>query len=168
MRLARMLCVLVLAIGLPSAVGAQPGREPATAPRRQAAERRFQEGLARIVQARLRLSDDQMRQLVEINRRSARQRQELFGRERDARVGIRSEISKGESADQNRVAALVDELFSIQRQRLDLLQAEQRELARFLSPVQRAQYLELQEQVRRRVQRAAVGGRRSPGWHGRP
>jgi periplasmic protein CpxP/Spy len=129
-------------------------------PGRESAERRFERRVGRIVQERLQLTDNQMRRLRAVNRGRAQQRQELFARERDARVTVRREIMRGDSADQRRVAALIEELFAVQRARLELLQAEQRELAEFLTPVQRARYLELQEQVHRRVGRALEEGRR--------
>jgi len=50
------------------------------------------------------------------------------------------------------VNQLLRDMARIQRDRLDLLDNEQADLAKFLTPVQRAQYLGLQEQVRRRVE----------------
>ena len=149
----------LVAAGISRPADAQEG-SASPRPGREAAERRFERRIGRVVQERLRLTDDQMRRLRAVNRGRAQQRQELFAHERDARVAVRREIMRGDSADQRRVAALIDELFTIQRARLELLQAEQRELAEFLSPVQRARYLELQEQVHRRVGRAVAEGRR--------
>ena len=154
-RLLSVVAYTLVAVGITRPALAQGG-EPPGRPRREAAERRFERRIARLVQDRLRLNDDQMRRLTEVNRRRASQRQELFARERNARVAMRREIMRGDSADQGRVGALIDELFGVQRARLELLQTEQRELAGFLSPVQRARYLELQEQVHRRVERAAA------------
>ncbi|HET9683588.1 MAG TPA: hypothetical protein VFP15_05755, partial [Gemmatimonadaceae bacterium] len=61
-------------------------------------------------------------------------------------------ILAGDRADQNRVAAALDQLLKLQRQRLDTQAEEQEELATFMSPLQRAKYAALQEQVRRRVE----------------
>jgi Spy/CpxP family protein refolding chaperone len=151
----------LVAGGISTPADAQEGGPP-RGPRREAPERRFERRIGRLVQQRLRLSDDQMLRLRAVNRGRAQQRQALFARERDARVGVRREIMRGDSADQRRVAALIDELFAVQRARLELLQAEQRELAEFLSPVQRARYLALQEQVHRRVGRALAEEHRVP------
>lgn len=68
-----------------------------------------------------------------------------------------------------RVAAALDRLLQVQRSRLDIVAEEQRDLAAFMTPVQRARYAALQEQLRRRVQtmqrrRAAAG----PGGMARP
>jgi hypothetical protein len=53
------------------------------------------------------------------------------------------------------VSALLDNALRLQKQRIALVEAEQRDLARFLTPVQRAGYLALQAQVRRRAQELA-------------
>jgi len=55
-------------------------------------------------------------------------------------------------ADQDRVSRMLDQLVDVQRQRIDVFAREQRDLARFLTPVQRAKYATLQEGLRRRVE----------------
>jgi hypothetical protein len=45
----------------------------------------------------------------------------------------------------------------LQKQRIAMVEAEQKDLARFLTPTQRAGYLALQAQVRRRAQELARG-----------
>ncbi|HEY2898010.1 MAG TPA: hypothetical protein VGJ12_12805, partial [Gemmatimonadaceae bacterium] len=45
-----------------------------------------------------------------------------------------------------------DVLVDVQRQRIDLFAREQRDLARFLTPVQRAKYATLQEGLRKKVE----------------
>ena len=73
-------------------------------------------------------------------------------------------IAAGDRAVQDSVARMIDRAIALQRQRLDLVAQEQRELSSFLTPVQRARYLDLQERLRRRVeelrrqQRRAAGG----------
>jgi hypothetical protein len=63
----------------------------------------------------------------------------------------------GDSANQAKVSQLLDQSVQIQRQRLDLLQSEQRELGKFLNPVQRAKYLGLQTEMRQRAQQMRNG-----------
>jgi Spy/CpxP family protein refolding chaperone len=46
----------------------------------------------------------------------------------------------------------MDALTSVQRQRLGLFAREQQDLARFLTPVQRAKYATLQAHLRKRVE----------------
>jgi periplasmic protein CpxP/Spy len=72
--------------------------------------------------------------------------------ERAQRLALRTELLADAKADQNRVARALDRLHQLQRQRVDLQIEEQREFAAFMTPVQRAKYAALQEQVRRRVE----------------
>jgi hypothetical protein len=86
----------------------------------------------------------------------------------------------GDQANQQHVSALLDDAMRLQKQRIALVEAEQKDLARFLTPVQRAGYLSLQAQVRRRAQelardngtrgqglgqRQGIGSRRPAGKH---
>jgi periplasmic protein CpxP/Spy len=114
----------------------------------QALQRRMLE----IVQRTLGASDDQMRQLVDVNRRYQPERRELNQQDRQARQTIRAEVLRDSLADQNLVARELDALVDVQRQRIDIFAREQRDLARFLTPVQRAKYATLQEGLRKKVE----------------
>jgi flagellar biosynthesis GTPase FlhF len=128
---------------------AMPGRG---GPRRQMLEQRVRERFEQIVRQRLQLTDDQMQKLRQTNQRFAVQRRALTEQERGLRSEIRRELQPGVAANQTHVAALTDSLFAIQRQRLDMAQSEQKELATYLSPVQRVRFYGLQEQLRRRLE----------------
>jgi flagellar biosynthesis GTPase FlhF len=121
-------------------------------PRRQMLEQRVSERFEQIVRQRLQLTDDQMQKLRQTNQRFAAQRRALTEQERGLRSEIRRELQPGVAANQTHVAALTDSLFAIQRQRLDMAQAEQKELATYLTPVQRVRFYGLQEQLRRRLE----------------
>jgi hypothetical protein len=123
----------------------------AAGPRRQLLEQRVRLRFEQIVRQHLQLTDDQMRRLRETNEHFAGQRRTLSDRERELRRSIRGELLPGTAANQARVAALADSLIAVQHQRLDILQAEQLELAGYLTPVQRVRYYGLQEQLRRRM-----------------
>jgi hypothetical protein len=56
-------------------------------------------------------------------------------------------------ADDKHLAAMIDTVLDLQRQRLELTRNEQRELSLFLSPLQRVKYLALQEQLRQQMER---------------
>ena len=90
---------------------------------------------------------------------------DLMLRERETRQSLRAEILAGDGANQAKVGQLLDQSIQLQRQRLDLLQSEQRELGKFLSPVQRAKYFGIQNELRKRAQdmRARQGMRRRMG-----
>lgn len=160
----RLLIACVFSLGaLSTAADAQrPG--PDSAPgRRQVLEQRVRQRMAAVVKDRLGLSDEQMRRLGEVNRDIEGQRRLLNEQERDLRVGLRAELVRGDSANQDRVARFVDQLIDVQRRRLDLLSREQRALAAFMTPVQRAQYLAIQDQLRRRMEEMRGRPRRGGG-----
>lgn len=114
------------------------------------------ERLARAIQRGLRLDDAQTARLRELSARNAVRRQALVATERGARRTLRDELQQGDQANQQRVAAALDALLEAQRRRVALIADEQRELAAFLSPVQRARYLALQERALRAAQRARL------------
>ena len=160
MRLSRMLALLALSVvAMSSAVHAQrPDTPPA---RRQALEQRVRQQMAAVVQKRLGLNADQMRRLGEVNRDMEGERRLFNQQERDARIALRTEVMRGDSANQDRVARYIDQLIDVQRRRIELLAREQRALAAFMSPTQRAQYLAIQDQLRRRME--DMRGRRRGG-----
>ena len=122
-------------------------------------EQRFRQQLANMLRTQLGLNDDQMRQLSDVNQRFDGRRRELIRREMQTRRGLFDEVMKNDSADSGRIEQLLLEQFKIERERIDLTEAEQRELARFLTPVQRARYLGAQERIRRQMDE--MRGRRS-------
>lgn len=120
-------------------------------PDRAQMEQNVRQRLANVLRTQLGLNDDQMRQLSDVNQRFDVQRRELLRREMQTRRSMRDEVVKGDSANVGRVEQLLADQFKFERERIDLTEAEQKELSRFLTPVQRARYLGLQEQVRRQM-----------------
>lgn len=157
----RCLIVVTLALAAVMPVAAQQPRperlapgDSATAsvsPARQRLERQLRQRMAQVVRTQLQLTDDQFRQLADVNRRYEARRQSLLQEERALRLELRAEVVRGAEADQQHVSTLLDQWMSVQEQRLELIRAEQRDLAKFLTPVQRAKYVALQEQLRTRI-----------------
>lgn len=156
--------VLVATVA-PAVVSAQGGlggrrlaaprpRDPA---RRELLEREFRQRGEVLVRRRLGLTDPQMQRLRDVNQRFAGQRRGLLAQERATRMELRSELTRGNAADQARVAQLVQQAQDLQRQRLALAEQEQKELSTFMTPVQQAQYLGLQEQLRARARELRQG-----------
>lgn len=116
-----------------------------------ALRRRFQERFGAMVKDRLDLSDSQVVRLGETNRRFEEQRRLLMQQERDVRMSLRDELLADQQGrgNQQRIGELLDRAIRVQRQRAELLETEQRELARFMNPSQRAKLLGMQEQLRR-------------------
>lgn len=154
----RQLRVAVLAAALPiAASGAQGGRRldapPGSAgPRRAQMEQQLRRNLWQIAKQRIGFSDAQMAQLASTSKRFDERRRALVVEERAQRMTLRQELLADTNADQDRVAKALDRLHQLQRDRVDLQIEEQREFATFMTPVQRAKYAALQEQIRRRVE----------------
>ena len=127
-----------------------PGEQPGA--NRLQLEQRFQQMLYQMTRRRVGLNDEQMNRLVPINRRFEQQRRQLQRQERETRFSLRDAMRDTAQVDQARITAYLDKLVQLQHQRADLIEQEQRDLAQFMTPLQRARYTALQEQVRRRVE----------------
>jgi len=110
------------------------------------------EQLARVMRNQVGLNDAQMQKVQELNVRLDQQRRGLNADESRVRQALRDEVMIGDTTHNQAVGELLDRLVRIQRQRGDLVEQEQRDLAQFMSPMQRARYFGVQEAVRRRVQ----------------
>lgn len=142
---------LMLACMLAAPLAAQRGQQTADSTLRpvvQALQRRVLE----VVQRTLGATDQQMRQLVDVNRKYENERHALNQRDREARQTIRAEVLRDSLADQDTVSRMLDQLVDMQRQRLDIFAREQHDLAGFLTPVQRAKYATLQDRLRKKVE----------------
>lgn len=135
----------------------KPFREEAPE-KRQAAERKIRQAFQGVVRRRLNLDDAKMRRLEETNLKFDQRRRALNVDERQARIALRSAMQDTVTRDEGRISQAIDQLIAAQRRRTDLLADEQKELSSFLTPLQRAQYLSLQEQVNRRLMDAQRGG----------
>ncbi|MFL5562499.1 MAG: hypothetical protein ACJ79K_13580 [Gemmatimonadaceae bacterium] len=146
--------IAAAALGLTARLPAQQAQQaPAAADSSTSAlQAQVRQRMAAIVKQRLSLTDDQVRQLAVVNASYEGRRRDLIMRERQARVAIGRELQRGQSADQQGVDNALSDLFRIQRARIDLAEQEQRDLAKFMQPAQRAGYLALQEQMRRRIE----------------
>lgn len=154
---------LVVLLCVTAKAGAQQQADSAAV--RGNLEQRVRQRIEALVQNRLALTDDQLQQLREVSGRYEPRRRTLVSQERQARLVLRTEMRRGQAGDQKRVADALDELLKVQRARVDLVDSEQRELAKFMQPTQRAGYLALQDQMRRRVEevrRSRGGGGRGP------
>jgi hypothetical protein len=149
------LAIACVAVAGPTIAEAQRVRDSALATdgpvRRQRLEQQLRQGIWRIAKRRIALSDDQMTKLEQTAGRFDGRRRALNQDERAQRQALRAEL----------VAAL-DQLLQLQRRRLDMVGEEQRELATFMTPIQRAKYSALQEQLRRRVEKMRAERRGAP------
>jgi Spy/CpxP family protein refolding chaperone len=115
-------------------------------------ERQLRRGLWRLAKDRVGFDDAQMRQLESTTQRYDQRRRALAQEERTVRQSLRQQILADRSADQTAVSTALDRLHELQRQRFELQAEEQKEFSTFMTPLQRAKYAALQEQVRRRLE----------------
>jgi Spy/CpxP family protein refolding chaperone len=154
MRLKAALAVLSVLSG--SAAAQRPGGS--TGDQREQLEARFRQQFARVVQQRVGLTDDQMARLRPINQKYAEQRRALQTQERSARISLQRALRNPGLADSAEVSRLLQQLVETQQRRATLLETEQRELATIMTPLQRARFMALQEQLRRQVEQRRGGG----------
>lgn len=130
---------------------------------RDSLEQRVRSRMANILRTQLGLTDAQMVRLRQSNERFEARRRELFQREREARGALREVMRSRDTTQQAQVGELLDRVVAVQRQRAELAEEEQRDLATFLTPMQRARYFGMEEQIRRRVEEMHErGGDRDP------
>jgi len=145
-----------LMVGLSGgAAYAQPVTAPIAKANRPALEQQFRERVARLTQDRVGLTDAQMAQLEQSNARFAPQLSQVAAQERETHRQLRLEMTSGGQPNQQHVSDLIDASLQLQKQRIAIVEAEQKELGRFMTPVQRARYIGLQQQFRRRAQELA-------------
>lgn len=171
---------LVLAVvGAPVAAGAQgvppQGRpvrsaSPRTDGQSRAIEQQLQHRIGQIMKERLVLTDAQLTQLEAVTMKLERERREVRGEEWRIRTALRAQLLSGDSVSNELVGELLDRMPRVERRRIELMETEQRELAAFLSPVQRARYMALQDEIRKNMddirQSRSPEANRSPGRPG--
>lgn len=138
------------------------GQQPGANANRQQLVQALQQKVYRVVKTRVGLDDGQMQKLQRVNRQFAPRRRDLNERERTLRQSLRADMTSA-APDQQKIEAEWKELRGLQRQRLDILDEEDAQLAGFMTPLQRARYHAIQEQLRRQVEmRSAAAGAGTP------
>ena len=147
------------------AEGTMPPPRSAQGVPRESLEARVRSRMTQVVRTQLGLTDEQARRLAATNQRLDGRRRALVNQEREARASLRVQLDRGDSANAAQVSTLLDRMLQLQRSRLELMEEEQRDLATFLTPVHRARFLGLQEQVRQRLEGMPLppGARPGPG-----
>ena len=145
---------------------ARPGaaaRVPGRANGQQPLVRELRQRFTVVIQRQLNLSDENTRRLETIDRKYELQRSQLRRDEREARLGLQAALADTANVDQTKISQYMDELTRGQRRRADIVEAEQKELGTFLTPLQRAKLQGLREQLQQRVkqiQQQNAGGRK--------
>lgn len=129
----------------------QLGQQPGANANRQQLVQQLQRKMFQVVKTRVGLDDGQMDKLQRVNRQFAPQRRDLNQKERAIRKSLRAEMTSA-SPDQQKIESEWKQLRALQRQRLDILDQEDNQLAGFMTPLQRTRYHAIQEQLRRQVE----------------
>ena len=156
----------VLALSLTMATVASAQRPGGAPPPRGELEAELRRGFARVVRQRVGLSDDQMRRLAPITQKHATERARIQLDEREARMELGRILRDSVPPDTAKVVTLLARLLEVQKRRVQLMEQEQKDLAAIMTPVQRARFLGLQEQLRRQMEERRRG--RGEGFGGPP
>jgi len=143
--------LLVGAVSVPATAQDRP-MPPRDAAQRDTLEARLRMRMTQMLRNQLGMNEEQIRRFQATNRRFEAQRVGLFNQEREVRGELRQLIESADTMQHQRIGTLLDRTIQLQRQRIDLQEAEQKELATFLNPVQRARLYGIEEQLRRRME----------------
>ena len=142
------LAMIALGVGHPTTAAAQSPDSMRAERLRQQIEDRFAERLS----SELELSQDQEERVGRILAVWGRKRREIEREERLLRRELSAEMRPGVAADESKVNRLVDRILDSRLDYVQTFKDELRELTGILTPIQRAQYVLLRDQLQRRVQ----------------
>jgi Spy/CpxP family protein refolding chaperone len=122
--------------------------------------------IGQLMKNQLQLSDAQTERLQDLMGRFQERRQGLLRDEQQARMTIREALCGGDSTRGAEVAKSLDQVIDIEKRRVQMHEDEQRELAGFLTPYQRARFMGFEEQLGALLLGRGAGGR--AGRQGQP
>jgi len=160
--------VLVVTLALASNLSAQ---EPVTPARPDTAEAerlraQIEERFSQRVQEELKLTPDQATKLRASQEKFGPQRRTLMRQQMERRRALEDQMQPGVAANADSVKRLMDANQTARGQMLKIEQDEDREMATYLTPVQRARYQQMRERLMGRVMEMRAqrrGGRMGPG-----
>jgi Spy/CpxP family protein refolding chaperone len=157
--------VLVVTLALASTLAAQEPVAPAQPDTAEAERLRAQieQRFSQRVQEELRLTPDQAAKLRASQERFGGQRRTLLRQQMERRRALEDQMQPGVAANADSVRKLMDANQAARAQMLKIEQDEDREMATYLTPVQRARYQQMRERLMGRVmemraQRRGAGG----------
>jgi len=145
---------LVVAIG---PVEAQRAQQPRRGQDRAALEQRIRAQMGRMMSERLGLTEEERAALSEVVQGFEGRRRDLFREEQALRRTI-ERLTREDDPDQEEAAEALQGLVELQRREAELFAEEQAGLRTVLTPVQVLEFMEIREQIGRRI-RALRGGR---------
>jgi Spy/CpxP family protein refolding chaperone len=122
------------------------------------------QAIERLIRNQVQPNDDQMVKLRQIDQRFMARRVDLDREEQQVRKELRRAMLDTANVDQNHIGQLLDRTIGFPGRRAALMEEEQKALGEVLTPLQRAKYHAIQEQLRKRIEQ---GRGQQPG-RGRP
>jgi periplasmic protein CpxP/Spy len=126
------------------------------------------QAIDKVIRNQLQPTDDQLARLRQVNQQFMPRRLELEREEKQVRIELRQAMLDSTKLNESRIGQLLDRMVSFPGRRAALMEEEQKALAQFLSPIQRAKFNAIQEQLQRRIEQGRGGGRPPPGRGGGP
>lgn len=148
----RALWVLALAalMGAPGAWAQDVGGNDDPA-RNQALRQQIEDRFAARVKAEIGLTDQQLVRLRATSTTYNSRRRDLAAQERTLRSALAEQMRPGVAANQDSVSRLTDGLINLRASYAQTLRDENREMAQYLTPVQRSQVNAMRERFTQRI-----------------
>ena len=162
----RLLIVLGLCTLAPTSGAAQEPAPPDSV-RAEQLRQEIESRFAARVREQLGLTDDQSRRMERTVRDYFRKRRALEVEEQGLRRDAAAELRPGVAADTDRLNRVLDQLIDVRIRYAQSYRDESRELATYLTPVQRGQYFMMRERLFdqvREFQRQRGGPRQPRAW----
>ncbi len=125
---------------------------PEDAARAQELRQRIEDRFLARAKDQLGLTEEQTARLRATATTYGGRRRELAAHERELRSALAGQLRPGVAANQDSVSHLTDALMDVRSAYVRTSQDESREMAKFLTPVQRSQLLVMRERLLRRIQ----------------
>ena len=163
----RTLVILLVLWALAATTGSAQDSMPPDSARAEQLRQEIESRFAARVQEQLGLTDDQSRRMGRTVRDYFRKRRALEMEEQGLRRDAAAQLRPGVAADTDRLNKVLDQLVEVRIRYAQSYRDESRELASFLTPVQRAQYFMMRERLFdqvREFQRQRGGPRQPRAW----
>jgi hypothetical protein len=149
-----MRMVLGVILLLPLAAGTVRAQDDTALLDRSRLLQRIQDRFGAQVKEQLGLTDQQAGRMKETTANWFNKRRDLEDQEQRARQAMAAQLRPGVAANRDSVSRLIDRMLALRISYAETFRQEDRELAAYLDPVQRGQYLVMRERLLERVQKA--------------
>ena len=150
MRMHRLWSLVLVLVPLYPAAAQRPDSTARGDTLRQHIEERF----ASRLQEQLGLTNEQTARLRATGQQFGGRRRELHNRHRQLRDALRMQLRPGVAANQDSVAKLTDAMIELRVASAQATREEMREVAKYLTPVQRARYFVMRDRLHHHVKEA--------------